>query len=342
MRLKDYIRDRLPALVICVAAIALAVLFMTAYRLPGEGIGIIGGILALGALSAGLWDFLRRKRWYGKLLRCAEELDKKYLLAETVGKPELLDGRILYEVLRQGNASMCEQVANYRRESRDFREYIELWVHEIKLPVAGLQLMCHNNGDQRYSEQLRRIDGCIENVLYYARSGSAEKDYIIKPVSLKRTFADAALRSREELQERGISLRTEGLDTEVVTDGKWLTFIFGQLMANSMKYGAEEIFVSAQVLPDRTELRFRDDGCGIAESELPYIFERSFTGSNGRTQAKSTGMGLYIVRKLCRKLGHGISASSEQGKFTEICMTFGRNDLHDVRQQPRLQDRKDP
>ena len=179
-------------------------------------------------------------------------------------------------------------------------------------------------------------------MLYYARSGSAEKDYIIKPVSLKRTFADAALRSREELQERGISLRTEGLDTEVVTDGKWLTFIFGQLMAKSMKYRAEEIFVSAQVLPDRTELRFRDDGCGIAESELPYIFERSFTGSNGRTQAKSTGMGLYIVRKLCRKLGHGISASSEQGKFTEICMTFGRNDLHDVRQQPRLQDRKDP
>ena len=92
---------------------------------------------------------------------------------------------------------MHEQTAGDRRENADFREYIELWVHEIKLPVAGLQLMCHNDGNTRYTEQLRRIDEYIENVLFYARSGSAEKDYIIKPVSLRRTFADTAVNIRK-------------------------------------------------------------------------------------------------------------------------------------------------
>lgn len=331
MRLIDYLRDRLPALIIGGVTYGLALLFMAAYRFSGEAVILLSLILLLGAVSAGLWDFFRKKSYYTSLIRYTEELDKKYLLAETVGKPDFLDGKITYEALRQGNASMCEHVAAFRRENKDFREYIEMWVHEIKLPVASLQLMCHNNGDHKYAEQLKRIDSYIESVLYYARSGSAEKDYIIKPVSLKRTFADVAVRNREQLQELGISLSTEGLDTEVMTDGKWLAFILGQLMANSLKYGASEISVTAESFPDRTELRFRDNGVGIPESDLPYIFEKSFTGSNGRTQAKSTGMGLYIVRKLCRKLGHSISASSEQGKFTELLITFGKNDLHDVR-----------
>ena len=206
----------------------------------------------------------------------------------------------------------------------------ELWVHEIKLPVAGLQLMCHNDGAQRYAEQLRRIDEYIENVLYYARSGSAEKDYIIKPVSLTRAFADIAVRNRCELQERGISLHTADLSAEVMTDGKWLEFMLGQLMSNSIKYGASEISVSAEELPDRTVLRFRDNGIGIPAGDLPYIFDKSFTGENGRTHTKSTGMGLYIVKKLCDRLGHSAEVSSVQGEFTEIALTFGKTELYKV------------
>ena len=331
MRLIDYLRDRIPPIIIGIVSYALVFIFMTAYRFSGESIAVISLILLLGVFSAGLWDFLRKRSYYNKLLLYSEELDKKYLLAETLDQPDFLDGKLFYEALRLGNSSMCEHVSEYCRENKSFREYIEMWVHEIKLPVASLQLMCHNNGDHKYSEQLSRIDLYIESVLYYARSGSAEKDYIIKPVSLKRAFTDVAVRNREQLQELDISLSTDGLDTEVMTDGKWLGFILGQLMANSMKYGASEITVTAEVFPDRTELRFRDNGVGIPECDLPYIFEKSFTGINGRSRSKSTGMGLYIVHKLCRKLGHMISASSQQGEFTEMLITFGRNDLHDVR-----------
>lgn len=330
MKLTDYLKDRLPAYLIYGAAWAMVLIFMAAFRISVQAIVIVSLILLLAVLSAEMWGIWRKKSYYDKLTHCLDELDKKYLLSEMLDTPDFLDGRILYEAMRETNKSMCEHIAGYRRENKEFREYIELWVHEIKLPVASVQLMCHNDNNAKYSEQLKRIDDYIENVLYYARSGNAEKDYIIKPTSLKRTFADIAIKNREELQERNITLRTENLDVNVMTDGKWLGFILGQIMGNSMKYDATEITVTAEDFPDKTVLHFCDNGCGIPESDLPYIFEKSFTGENGRTHKKSTGMGLYIVKKLCDKLGHGVAARSVQGEFTEVTITFGRNDLHEV------------
>ena len=113
-----------------------------------------------------------------------------------------------------------------------------------------------------------------------------------------------------------------------MTDGKWLSFILGQLMSNSLKYESTEISVTGEDFPDRTVLRFRDNGIGIPESDLPHIFEKSFTGENGRTHTKSTGMGLYIVKKLCDRLGHAVEVSSVQGEFTEIAIAFGKNELY--------------
>ena len=251
MKLTDHLKDRLTAYLIYGISWVLVLIFMAAFRISFQAIAIVSLILLLAVIAAELWGYFRKKGYYDKLLHCLDELDKKYLLSEMTEKPDFLDGRILYEIMQETNKSMCEHIAEYRRENKEFREYIELWVHEIKLPVASVQLMCHNDGNAKYAEQLRRIDNYIENVLYYARSGNAEKDYIIKPVSLKRAFADIAVKNREELQERSITLRTEGLDVNVMTDGKWLGFILGQLMGNSMKYDAAEISVTAEDLQDK-------------------------------------------------------------------------------------------
>lgn len=331
MKLIDFLKDRLTAYLIYGISWVLALIFMAAFRISFQAIVIVSLILLLAVIFAEVWEYICKKSYYDKLLHCLDELDKKYLLSEMVENPDFMDGCILYEVMQETTKSMCEHIAEHRRENKEFREYIELWVHEIKLPVAILQLMCHNDNNAKYFEQLKRIDDDIENVLYYARSENAEKDYIIKPVSLKRTFADIAIKNREELLERNITLRTENLDVNVMTDSKWLGFILGQLMGNSMKYDADKITVFAEDNPDKTVLHFRDNGIGIPENDLPYIFEKSFTGENGHTHKKSTGMGLYIVKKLCDKLGHRISAQSVQGEFTEIIITFGKNDLHDVR-----------
>lgn len=331
MKLTDYLKDRLPSYGIGVISWLLLLIFLFAFRVSVQAVIIVSVILFLGTVGTEAWNYLRKVSYYDKLINDMERLDKKYLLSEMSDSPDFLDGRILHEVMRETNKSMCEHIAEYRRENKEFREYIELWVHEIKLPATSLQLMCYNDNNVRYAEQLKRIDDYIENVLYYARSGNAEKDYIIKSVSLKRVFTDIAIKNRGELQERNITLRTGSLDVNIMTDGKWLGFILGQLLGNSMKYGAVEISVTAEDFPEKTVLHFRDNGIGIPENDLPYIFEKSFTGENGHTHKKSTGMGLYIVKKLCDKLGHRISAQSVQGEFTELIITFGKNDLHDVR-----------
>ena len=333
MRFRDYIRDRLWFYVIAAISFGLMLLFLTAYRVSSQLVTFMTAIFLLFIITEELVGFFRKKGFYNDLYNKLEVLDKKYLIHEMVDKPDFLEGKITYDVFCQAHKSMCENVSDYKRRSADFREFIEMWVHEVKLPVASLQLMAHNHSDnlgEKFLEQLRRIDGYTDQVLYYARSESAEKDYIIKENSLKRTVANVALKNREDIQLAGASIETEGLDISVMTDGKWLEFMLGQFIANSLKYtveGRETVMrISAEELPDRVLLHFRDNGIGIPEKDLSRVFDKSFTGENGRSYAKSTGMGLYIVKSLCERLGHSISVTSEQGSFTEFTIAFSKND----------------
>ncbi|MBD5144267.1 MAG: HAMP domain-containing histidine kinase [Ruminococcus sp.] len=331
MSVLDFLKDRLVIYFIYIFMGVLLLIFMLAFKISLQTIVILNIIILFAVIVIELWEFFRRKNYYDKLKTCLNELDKKYLISEMIESPNFYDGQVLFEALQESNKSMCEHIAEYRHQNIEFREYIELWVHEIKLPVASLQLMCHNDNNRKYSEQLQRIDNDIENVLYYARSENAEKDYIIKEVSVKRIFADIAIKNREDLQQRNVNLKTENLDVTIMTDSKWLAYILGQLMGNSLKYFSSkrepEILIFIEDLPNQQILHFRDNGIGIPESDLPYIFEKSFTGENGRMYAKSTGMGLYIIKKLCDKLGHCILAESEQDKFTEIMIIFGKNNF---------------
>ena len=333
MKLGNYLRDRLWYYLITAAALGLMLLFLAAYRVSGQLIIFITSIYLISVFFEELTGYLRKRQFYAELHQKLDELDQKYLIHEMINKPDFLEGEILYNALCDANKSMCEKVAEHKRRSDDFRDFIEMWVHEVKLPVASLQLMAHNHRDElgeKFTEQLRRIDDYTDQVLYYARSKNAEKDYIIKETSLKRAVANVAIKNREAAQLAGASIETEGLDITVMTDGKWLEFILGQFMANSLKYTVEDrepvIHISAEKLEDRVLLHFRDNGIGIPESDIPRVFDKSFTGENGHTYAKSTGMGLYIVKNLCDRLGHGISAASERGSFTELTIAFAKND----------------
>lgn len=328
-----FFRDRLPAIFIYAAVWAMMLIFLNATRCGATAIVITSLLYLLGGITIFVWDFFRRRSFYDRVLSAIDSLETKYLVSEMLPDAEFADGEILCEILTECCRSMYENIAVHRRNSEDFREFIELWVHEIKLPVAALLLMCHNDGEKaaEYKEQIKRIDDCIENVLFYTRSENAEKDYIIKDVVLSRAFGAVAMKNMAVLRKRGVSIVTEGLDVSVMTDGKWLEYILGQFISNSLKYfrtGCEpEITVTAESFPDRTELHFRDNGCGIPQTDLPYIFEKSFTGANGRESSHSTGMGLYIVRSLCERLGHDIKADSVQGEFTELTIVFGKNDF---------------
>ncbi|MBR6293311.1 MAG: sensor histidine kinase [Lachnospiraceae bacterium] len=337
MTVSGFIKDRVPGLVIRAVALAVIIIFLAAFAVPLQAILAVTIVFVMAATAFELWEYYRKKKFYNRLVKALEELDKKYLISEMLEAPGFLEGDILVDTLVECDKSMAENVAAYRRQNKEFREYIELWVHEAKLPLASMRLMCRQSPEieNKMAVQLGRIDDYIENVLYYARSENAERDYVIKETSLKKTFGNVAVKNREALQMIDARLETSGLEINVLTDGKWLEFILGQLMANSVKYRSEESPVVINVYAEESGiaaiLRFRDNGIGIPAADLPNVFEKSFTGANGRKDSKSTGMGLYIVKNLCDRLGHGITIESEEGVYTEVTLTFNKNDFYTPR-----------
>ncbi len=331
MKFMDYIKDNLTGICITIFTYLMILFFMYSFRFSTDMIIMLSITFFTGFLSRILWDYFRKKKFYNSLLNGIEHLDKKYLISEIIEEPNFLEGKIIYNILYESGKSMSENIDIYRRNTEELQEYIELWVHEIKLPVSSLLLMSHNDENgSKYDKQIRRIDSYIENVLYYSRIESTEKDYIIKPVQIGNVFRNIAVKNRNELLSMNISVNTDNLDKIVTTDEKWLEFIFGQLLSNSMKYISDchepELNLYTEENKDSIVFHFRDNGIGISASDLPYIFDKSYTGENGRTHSQSTGMGLYIVKSLCNRLGHKITAESVKGEFTDIIITFGKSD----------------
>ena len=337
MKLSDFLRDRIVSIAAAAVGLALLLLFMYTYRVPSELLGAAVILFLITLAAAELWEFFRRRSFYDKLTSQLEQLDQKYLITEMLDEPQFLEGRIIKSVMEEVNKSMCDNVAEFRRTDADFREFIEMWVHEVKLPVASLQLMAHNHRDEfgeKAQDKLRRIDSYTDQVLYYVRSENAEKDYLITEVSLKKIFSNTAMRNREDLLMRGAELSAHDLGYSVMTDGKWLEYMLGQLIANSIKYAHEDRTLAIEVWAEKnggeTMLHFRDNGIGIPASDIHDVFRKSFTGENGRNRSKSTGMGLYIVKSLCQRLGHKVGVSSVQGEWTEFVFTFADDELMNV------------
>lgn len=251
--------------------------------------------------------------------------------------PDFYEGRILYQSLYEIDKSMNEHVKEYQASISDFKDYVEMWIHEVKIPISSLTLLNHNYPDsleKKYIEQIKRLDNYIDQVLYYVRSENAEKDYILKEIELSDVVKNVALKNKDDLLENMVNLEVNIGQEKVYTDGKWLEFILNQIVNNCIKYRDDEkkSFVSIMAKDkDRViELEIFDNGIGIPEQDLSRVFDKSFTGENGRLRAKSTGMGLYIAKKLCEKLGHQIRIESEFGKFTRIVISFAKNDFYSV------------
>ncbi|MDE5779831.1 MAG: sensor histidine kinase [Lachnospiraceae bacterium] len=332
MRTGDYIRDKMPAVIIGILSAGIAGLFFMSFRAPSEVCIVGAAVFLLYGAFIFLWDYARKKRFYDELSQNLEQLDKGYLVLEMLEKPDFLEGELLYQFLYEIDKSMAENVKLYEESSYAFKEYIEMWIHEVKIPIASLRLMTHNEETalpNKYVEQLRRLDNLVDKVLYYMRAEHAEKDYLIKETGLREIVKRAAIHNKDDLLEQDIDFLVEEVDYQITTDTKWLEFILNQLINNAMKYkrpqGKAMIRIWAGEERDKVFLHVRDNGIGIAQSDLPRIFEKSFTGENGRGTVKSTGMGLYIAKSLCDRLGHGISVCSRQGEYTEFVITIGKN-----------------
>ncbi|MDO4963651.1 MAG: sensor histidine kinase, partial [bacterium] len=242
--------------------------------------------------------------------------------------------KIVVNTLYDINKSMIENIKQIQESKTNFKEFVEIWIHEVKIPISSLVLKCHNNKD-KYGEEflstIRRLDNYVDQVLYYVRSENTEKDFVISEVNLKDAVRNVIIKNKDDLLENNIDLKVDVNQFRISTDCKWLEYIINQIINNSIKYKKEKesiIKITTSKEDKKVILSIYDNGVGIPESDIKNVFKKSFTGANGRGKTKSTGMGLYIVYNLINKLGHSIEIDSKENEYTKVSIVFSNNDYY--------------
>jgi len=273
-------------------------------------------------------EFIKYKNYYDEVDSILENLDNKYLLPEIIKEANFIEGEKLNSILKEISRDMHENVKYYKDMQEDYREYIETWVHEIKTPIASTKLIIENNRNEvtnKIDFQMDRIEGFVEQVLYYSRSNNVSKDYIIKQINLDLVVRNVIKRNYRDFIHKKIKLDIKDIDEIVHSDGKWVEFIINQIIVNSIKYSnSKEPMISIYSIKKANSvmLTIEDNGAGIIDKDINRVFEKGFTGENGRKFSKSTGMGLYLCEKLCSKLGLKIIIVSEVNKGTKVTLIF--------------------
>lgn len=221
---------------------------------------------------------------------------------------------------------LCLMQSKGREEQRygDMVDYYTMWAHQIKTPIASMRLTLQNEDSglaRSLSGDLMRVEQYVEMVLVFLRLDSSTTDYVIRSHSLDDIVRPAVRKFAGEFIRRRLRLDYQPLDRTVVTDAKWLGFVVEQVLSNALKYTASG---SVTIAMDGDDLCIRDTGMGIAPEDLPRIFDRGFTGLNGRRDTRASGIGLYLCRRICRSLGHTIRASSVPNQGTEIRIGLGQ------------------
>ncbi len=330
MKLRDYLKDKIIIIVLVILTYFIILSFMIGFKIVDEFRLCFTVIYFLLFIILFLYDYFRKYSFYKEILSKLDMLDEKYLICELVNKPSFLDGEILYQMLYEINKSMNENIRDYREKINDFKEYVELWIHEVKIPLSALILYTHNKKmDKALVREINKVDNYLEQILYYIRSENTEVDYIIKEVDLSKVIRDVMLKNKDVLLERNIEITSDVHNLSVLTDYKWLEFMINQIISNSMKYMRDiddkKIEIKAYKEDHRIVLEILDNGMGIPKSDLSRVLNKTFTGQNGRKVPGSTGMGLYIVSNLCKKLGHKLEIESIEGEYTKVIIIFDNN-----------------
>lgn len=333
MRFRDYIKEKMVLIVGTILALVSVEILLLAYNISILIRVYCAFIIIFILVLAILIEYKKKKDYYNELIKNMEELKEKYLISEIIKTPNFIEGKILKDILQDTGKSMLENVNYYKNIQEDYKEYIELWIHEVKIPIATSKMIIENNKNEvtkSIDEELDKVENYTEQALFYARSNAVEKDYIINKTNLKEIVNGAILKNKTTLLNEKVSIELSNLkEEEVYTDSKWAVFIVNQIIQNAIKYSKKEnkkIEISSQEKNDKVILYIKDNGIGIKKGEITRVFERGFTGENGRIIGqKSTGIGLYLCKKLCDRLGLGIELNSEKDKGTEVRIIFPKN-----------------
>lgn len=308
-----------------ILAAAYLLIFATvlyAAEVPAETVLYAGALcLAFTAVYA-LVGFYRYYKRFSALKRTLSELPETL---ESLPTPQNESERLYTQMLQKTYAEYERAALEHRRREADMRNYYTIWVHQIKTPISALRLLIQSGArSAELQNEIFRIEQYVEMALNYQRLFCGSSDLVITRRSLDSAVRTSIRKYSKQFIMKRLRLEYEPGDITVLTDEKWLCFVIEQVLSNSLKYtSAGEIKICTV---GRT-LMISDTGMGIAAEDLPRIFDCGYTGYNGREEKRSSGIGLYLCSEVCRRLGHGISITSEVGKGTCVSITFNEADI---------------
>lgn len=295
------------------------------YGLPVQAViypAIICAVLGAGFV---FWDICEVKLKHKKLKKISGQQPG---LMEKLPEIRTLDDEDYQNVI----SGLCQGYQRLQTELsvryQDMVDYYTIWVHQIKTPIASMRLTLQNEDSalsRQLSEDLQRIEQYVEMVLAFLRLGSSSRDYVFREQDLDPIIKDAAKKFAGQFIRKKIRLCYEPLQVKVLTDEKWLSFVVEQILSNALKYTNSGSITVEMETP--MTLCIRDTGIGIAPEDHPRVFEKSYTGYNGRRDKKASGIGLYLCKQICSNLGHKISIQSSLDSGTAVRIYLGRREL---------------
>lgn len=332
MRWREYLLDRIYLIIFYIVLMA----FITAVISLDPAVKIwINDLLYinLGALFLFIiyltGSYWRRKKYYQEISTLLQTGQNEVIY----GLPEAIDNeqKIFQQLLIKMYGEQQKEIEKAYAEKKDNFEYICSWVHEIKTPLSVSSLIIENNRSKNsddlmnsLEEEIEKMERLVEQVLYNSRLEDFSHDYFVNDVEIRMIVNDTIKKHARIFISKNIKIELGILDITVASDKKWLMFILDQIILNSLKYTPQGGFIKiyAEGLEKEKRLIIEDNGIGIKAEDIERVFERGFTGYNGREFGKSTGMGLYLVKKLVRKLGHDVTIASVYGEYTRVIIHF--------------------
>lgn len=325
MSMGKYLKQRRKWLLLLACCVLVFAVSFLLYHLPLAAVLYPSALCAALVLGWFLADYRKQREKKKRLTHLAalpDDLTER--LEEAPGSLEEA-----YETIIR-NLSQREQ--DFRREQQrreaDRADYYTTWVHQIKTPIASMYLSLENEDSplsRSLGEELQRIEQYVQMVLTYQRLDSVDTDYVFRECPMDPLVKGALRKFAAQFIRKGIRLDYTPTQKSVVTDEKWLSFVVEQLLSNALKYTPQG---TVSIYMEDGSLCIRDTGIGIAPEDLPRIFERGYTGCNGRSDKKASGLGLYLCRRICNNLGHNLTAESTPGVGTlmklDLNQTRGR------------------
>lgn len=320
-----YLRQNLCTALMFLGFIGIFSAIFRLYDLEVEAIWYASALCALFAVVVFSFRFLIYWKKHQEHLHILQNI---HLLTDELPEPKTLAEADLQDMIRELKRILDTSITNYQTERQESVDYYTTWVHQIKTPISAMKMILESEDTEEHHEllaELFRIEQYVEMVLSYLRLGSAASDFVFQEYDLDAIIRQAIHKYALQFIRHRIRLEYSPVDVKVLTDEKWLLFMIEQIISNSIKY-TRQGSVTITVTSDKV-LRISDTGIGIASEDLPRIFEKGFTGYNGRSNKKSTGLGLYLCKMAADRLSHKISAESTPGLGTVISVDLNTNEL---------------